>query len=97
MRTYIEQKDGSLISDGETFPPKWRFTVDAEVAAGDSEITAYVAPSQASIDAALLIANSKKYLAETDWMVIREAEKGTAIPQDVKDLRDQARIDANEV
>ena len=34
---------------------------------------------------------SLSYLAETDWYVTRFAETGTPIPEDVKQLRQQAR------
>lgn len=39
---------------------------------------------------------AKKYLAETDWYVIRYAGAGTAIPDDIAAARAQARIDASE-
>lgn len=35
---------------------------------------------------------SLKYLAETDWMVIRESEGGVACSQEIKDLRAAARL-----
>ena len=34
---------------------------------------------------------SKAYLASTDWMAVREAETGTAMPADVKAKRAEAR------
>ena len=39
---------------------------------------------------------AKRYLAETDWYVSREAETGKAIPADVLTKRAQARLDASE-
>ena len=38
---------------------------------------------------------AKKYLAETDWYVIRYAGAGTAIPDDIAAARAQARLDAS--
>jgi len=38
---------------------------------------------------------AKRYLAETDWYVSREAETGKAVPSDVLTKRAQARIDAS--
>ena len=69
-----------------------------EIADGKAQIVVCDCDAiDAQVAAASLIEDSKKYLSETDWMVIREAEGGTAIPQAVKDLRTQARNDANEV
>ena len=38
---------------------------------------------------------AKQYLKETDWYVSRKAEAGTAIPDDILALRQQARLDAS--
>lgn len=35
---------------------------------------------------------ARKYLAETDWYVIRKTETGEEIPQEILDLRAQARL-----
>lgn len=43
--------------------------------------------AQEAVNAAAL-----KYLADTDWMVIRESEGGVACPQGIKDLRAAARL-----
>lgn len=40
--------------------------------------------------------DARKYLNETDWYAARKAEAGTAIPDEVLALRQQARIDASE-
>lgn len=34
---------------------------------------------------------AREYLAETDWYVVRFAETGVAIPEDILALRQQAR------
>jgi len=34
---------------------------------------------------------ARVYLAETDWMVIREAETGKPVPDDVRQRREAAR------
>ena len=39
----------------------------------------------------LITQESRHYLARTDWMSIREAETGTAMPKDVKAARKKAR------
>lgn len=39
--------------------------------------------------------NAKKYLAETDWYITRQAETGTPIPEEILSKRAQARIDAS--
>ena len=39
---------------------------------------------------------AKRYLAETDWYVSREAETSKAIPSDILAKRAQSRIDASE-
>ena len=39
--------------------------------------------------------NAKKYLAETDWYITRQAETGTSIPEEILSKRAQARIDAS--
>ena len=36
--------------------------------------------------------NALKYLASTDWMVVRKAETGMDYPQEIKDLRAAARL-----
>lgn len=36
--------------------------------------------------------NALKYLASTDWMVVRKAETGVDYPQEIKDLRAAARL-----
>lgn len=38
---------------------------------------------------------AKQYLKDTDWYVCRKAEAGTAIPDDILALRQQARLDAS--
>ena len=40
--------------------------------------------------------SAKKYLAETDWYVTRNAETGKAVPDDILAKRAQARLDAGE-
>lgn len=38
---------------------------------------------------------ARAYLAETDWMVVRMAETGQPVPQDILELRAAARKAAN--
>ena len=37
--------------------------------------------------------DAREYLASTDWYVTRKAETGVEIPQDILDLRAQARLE----
>lgn len=37
-------------------------------------------------------ADARKYLADTDWMIIRQLEGGVACPQAIKDARASARL-----
>ena len=38
---------------------------------------------------------ARTFLYNTDWYVVRKAEKGTAIPDDIEDQRDNIRIACN--
>lgn len=54
------------------------------------EIEDYIA--SVTVDSrAQLNMDSQVYLAETDWYVVRFAETGVAIPQDILDARAEAR------
>ena len=53
--------------------------------ATDKAQAAAEADSQRKRDAA------QKYLAETDWMVVRETETGKPIPEDMRAARSEAR------
>lgn len=46
----------------------------------------------AQADQQVINSEALKYLAETDWMVIRESEGGVACSQEIKDLRAAARL-----
>jgi len=102
-KEYIQIESGHYLEGGRTIPDDMRNlerqAMQAELDAEPPTATKvdYVAPSQATIDAAQLIEDGKQYLAATDWYVTRKAEKGTEIPQAITDARDQARADANEV
>ena len=39
--------------------------------------------------------SAKIFLYNTDWYVVRKAEKGTAIPDDIEEQRDNIRIACN--
>jgi len=108
MKTYKEQENGSLqlgltnypvvqIVDGEEVDSSFKIKIDAEVLAGESEITAFDRTAYDTTKAArIIIDNAKKHLAETDWYVIRKYERDVAIPQTIIDSRAQAVTDANE-
>jgi hypothetical protein len=44
---------------------------------------------QAELDAAA--ASARAYLADTDWLVVREAETGKPVPDEIKVARAKAR------
>lgn len=54
------------------------------------QIVAVPAPTEAEL-AKARIAELQAYLAETDWYVVRYADTGEAIPEDVKAKRQAAR------
>lgn len=41
---------------------------------------------------AIINAESRKYLADTDWYVVRQTETGAPIPQEILDARATARL-----
>lgn len=49
------------------------------------------AAAQRAEDARAGIAAASAVLAESDWMVIREAEGGTPVPDEIRALRQDAR------
>ena len=56
---------------------------------------AYVAPTQEELDAIALEqtkAEAQTYLNSTDWYIIRFADSGIEVPQEVKDKRAEARL-----
>ena len=50
-----------------------------------------LAAGRAAAERALAAAEARRYLAETDWMVIRAAETGVPVPEDVAERRVAAR------
>ncbi|MBU6140460.1 MAG: hypothetical protein KGP29_02745 [Proteobacteria bacterium] len=56
-------------------------------------------PSQEAIDLEiqknLLINQRRKYLGDTDWYLIREADQPQSYPEEVKNKRNQAREEIN--
>lgn len=75
VETIVEQT-----IDGEQ--TSYRFA--AEYTVEISDVTAEVAQKATNEQA-------RKYLASTDWYVIRKEETGTAIPQEILDARASAR------
>jgi hypothetical protein len=102
MKTYIENRDGTLTDpDNKIYGIHDKHPlfhkIQAEVLAETAQITAFDhAAHDAAVAAAATKANAKAYLAATDWYVVRKAETGTEIPQEISDLRAQARLDADE-
>lgn len=64
-----------------------------DCAVGDREATPEeIAAWQAERDTKQTKAEAQAYLLSTDWYVVRFAETGTAIPQDVAEARAAARL-----
>lgn len=57
-----------------------------------AEYVVEIVDISAQIAQEALNSESLKYLADTDWMIIREAEGGVACSQEIKDLRAAARL-----
>lgn len=81
----------ALMYDGVAGQYRWN-NEDVELTSAQIvEIESYIqfiqtdAPTQASVDAMV-------YLADTDWYVVRKAETGKEIPQEVLDKRAAARL-----
>ena len=51
-----------------------------------------IAADRAAAARARAAAEAHRYLAETDWMVIRAAETGKPVPEEVMASRAQARL-----
>lgn len=82
----------------EVYDPTYSYSlVDGVVVKGDS--IPVDSDEDARLDAEWAIENAKKiakqYLKDTDWYAARKAEAGTAIPDDILALRQQARLDAS--
>lgn len=45
----------------------------------------------ASLEQERVNAEALAFLASTDWVVVRAAERGEAVPQDIREARDAAR------
>ena len=82
----------------EDYPQVHLVEAGEEVAVGftwDGTIFTPHATHQAELDKAAqdtINQEARDYLASTDWMVLREADDGTAITAEIKQLRADARI-----
>ena len=82
MKAYKDTSDGYYQYDGDG-TPAW--------AAG--MLPTEVIPLT-PIDPQLVInATAQAYLASTDWMVLRQADSGEAMPNNIKDARAAARLE----
>jgi hypothetical protein len=57
-----------------------------------SEFEVQIEDITAEIEAQKAIDQALKFLLDTDWMVIRQAETGVPVPQEILEQRSQARI-----
>ena len=96
INTVKIQGDGYLVNDTMSVPAnennRHYKMIQEWIAEGNTPEPEF---TQAELDAqAQVIVNSEAlaYLSSTDWMVIREAEGGTACTEEVKTLRAEARL-----
>ena len=95
MKEYQELQDGSLTTDNMTIPPThglYRIAQE-EVEAGDAVIIPFDnAAADAAQAAQEALSEASSYLATTDWYVVRFAETGVNVPEDVAAKRAQSRV-----
>jgi hypothetical protein len=68
----------------------WRF--ENIPAPSIDELYASIPSTKAAINQQAINAEARAYLASTDWMIVRFAETGVAVPQSVLDARAAARV-----
>ena len=95
MKEYQETKDGSLTTDNMTIPAGhglYRIAQE-EVAAGEAVIIPFDNVAADAAQAAQeALSEASSYLATTDWYVVRFAETGVNVPDDVAAQRAQSRV-----
>ena len=88
-------KAGYIVNDTISIPndPANRHCADvlAWIAEGNTPAPDFTDAEIAVNAQAVTNATSQAYLASTDWYVIRHAEKGVAIPDDITSSRQKAR------
>lgn len=101
LRPEVGVMDAAL----ELIGPAGWYGIEQEILlTDDAEELGITLPTQQEIDDCIVMLKARRvvsdknedareYLAETDWYVTRKAETGTEIPQEILDLRIQARLD----
>jgi len=65
-----------------------------------TEVSAFLSSVEPSPELSAKVAENyrnRKFLQDTDWYVIRQAETGVPVPQDILDLRSRARAAIHEL
>jgi hypothetical protein len=95
MKQYQETKEGNLTTDNMTIPPShglYRIAQE-EVAAGEAVIIPFDHVAADAAQAAQeALSEATSYLTSTDWYVVRFAETGVNVPDDVAAKRAQSRV-----
>jgi len=95
MKEYQETKDGSLTIDNMTIPEGHGLyhIAQEEVAEGEAVIIPFDHVAAEAAQAAQEALNeASSYLTTTDWYVVRFAETGVNVPEDVAAKRAQSRV-----
>ena len=96
MKEYQELQDGSLTTDqfGSIPPTHGLYRIaQEEVAAGEAVIIPFDNVAADATQAAQeALSEATSYLASTDWYVVRLAETGVNVPEDVAAKRAQSRV-----
>lgn len=92
MKTYRENHDGTFTYKGSRIPPaganRQRQQMLAELKAGAAEVLPFD-PEAAAADQADTNATTeaRRYLANTDWYIVRKGERGVDVPADITQKR----------
>lgn len=65
-----------------------------------AEVSGFLSTIEPSAELSAKVAENyrnRKFLQDTDWYIIRQAETGTPVPQDILDLRARARAAIHEL
>ena len=96
MKEYQELQDGNLKSDefGSIPPTHGLYRIaQEEVSAGEAVIIPFDNVAADAAEAALeALTEASSYLTSTDWYVVRFAETGVNVPEDVAAKRAQSRV-----
>lgn len=83
----IPAKEAVLDENGIEIEP----AIPEQIIEHPAEYTIEIVDITAEVEQARVNAESLAYLASTDWMVIRQMDSGVAMPEEVKQARQEAR------